>query len=59
MTTLVIFLLLAQQLTGKPLLAGEGEQRPGARPLTAQQQADINKQIEILTHQVKSELFIC
>ena len=61
MTTLVIFLVLAQQLTGKPLIAGVGEgagrdseQRNRAVPLTAEQQADINKQIEILTHQVRS-----
>ena len=62
MTTLVIFLLLAQQLTGKPLIAGvvEGGERdseqkygggPLPLPLTAQQEADINNQIEILTHQ--------
>ena len=56
MTTLVIFLLLAQQLTAKPLIAGvvEGgvrdtEQR--YRALTAEQKANIDKQIEILTHQ--------
>ena len=60
MTTLVIFLLLAQQLRGKPLIAGvvEGGDRKSepryVRALTAEQQADINKQIEILTHQVRS-----
>ena len=55
MPTIVIFLLLAQQLRAKPLIAGvvEGdrdtEQR--YRALTPEQKADINKQIEILTHQ--------
>ena len=57
MTTLVIFLLLAQQLRAKPLIAGvveeysdrDTEQRYTS--LTEEQKADINKQIEILTHQ--------
>ena len=57
MTTLVIFLLLAQQLTAKPLIAGivEGGDRDSEQryhtALTPEQKADINQQIEILTRQ--------
>ena len=57
MTTIVIFLLLAQQLTAKPLIAGvvEGGDRHSEqqryRALTAEQKENINQQIEILTHQ--------
>ena len=57
MPTIVIFLLLAQQSRAKPLIAGVAEEghrnsEPRyVRALTAEQQADINKQIEILTHQ--------